>query len=272
MRLVIKDSDEEVALYTAEYIKYRINEFNASAERPFVLGLPTGGTPTKTYKKLIEMYKAGEVSFKHVVTFNMDEYCGIPKNHPQSYYTYMWETFFKHIDIQVENVNILNGNAVDYEEECANYEKKILQAGGIELFMGGIGADGHIAFNEPCSSLASRTRPMLLTEDTMIANSRFFDNDVNKVPKVALTVGVGTVLAAREVLVLATGAQKAEALHHCVEKPFGHMWTASAFQSHPRAMFVCDEAATMELKVKTVKYFKETMKAQKAMWPNKKFL
>ncbi|HDO7238271.1 TPA: glucosamine-6-phosphate deaminase, partial [Klebsiella pneumoniae] len=170
----------------------RINAFKPTAERPFVLGLPTGGTPLQTYKRLIELHKAGEISFKNVVTFNMDEYIGLPEEHPESYHSFMYNNFFNHVDIPRENINLLNGNAPDVDTECRRYEEKIKSYGRINLFMGGVGNDGHIAFNEPASSLASRTRIKTLTEETRIANSRFFDGDMTKVPKYALTVGVGT--------------------------------------------------------------------------------
>ena len=163
--------------------------------------------------------------------------------------------------IKKENVHILNGNAEDLEAECANYEKQIAEIGGIDLFMGGIGPDGHIAFNEPGSSLSSRTRIKTLTTDTIIANSRFFDNDVNKVPKTALTVGVGTVLSAKEVLIICNGHNKARALQHAVEGGITQMWTISALQMHQHGIIVCDEAATDELKVGTYKYFKDIEKA-----------
>jgi glucosamine-6-phosphate deaminase len=209
------------------------------------------------YKALVEAHKAGRVSFEHVVTFNMDEYVGIPEDHPQSYHSFMWTNFFSHIDIKKENVHILNGNASDLEAECAAYEAKIESVGGIDLFLGGIGPDGHIAFNEPGSSLSSRTRIKTLTTDTIIANSRFFEGDVNKVPKTALTVGVGTVMAAREVLILANGHGKARALQQAVEGAVNQMWTITALQLHPKGIIVCDEAACIELKVGTYNYFKD---------------
>jgi hypothetical protein len=209
------------------------------------------------YKALVEAHKAGRVSFEHVVTFNMDEYVGIPEDHPQSYHSFMWTNFFSHIDIKKENVHILNGNASDLEAECAAYEAKIEAVGGIDLFLGGIGPDGHIAFNEPGSSLSSRTRIKTLTTDTIIANSRFFEGDINKVPKTALTVGVGTVMAAREVLILANGHGKARALQQAVEGAVNQMWTITALQLHPKGIIVCDEAACIELKVGTYNYFKD---------------
>lgn len=256
MRLVPLDCAEQVSRWAARYIADKINAFQPTAEKPFVLGLPTGGTPLQTYKELIKLYQAGEVSFKHVVTFNMDEYVGLPPEHKESYHYFMFHNFFNHIDIPVENVNILNGMAEDIDAECERYEAKIRSYGKIHLFMG-VGVDGHIAFNEPASSLSSRTRIKTLTEDTLIANSRFFDNDVNKVPKFALTVGVGTLMDAEEVLILVTGYNKALALQACVEGAVNHLWTISALQLHRRAVVVCDEPATQELKVKTVKYFKQ---------------
>ncbi|MGF1742260.1 glucosamine-6-phosphate deaminase [Vibrio profundum] len=257
MRLIPLQTAAQVGKWSAAHIAKRINDFNPSAERPFVLGLPTGGTPLATYKALIEMHQAGKVSFKHVVTFNMDEYIGIPADHSESYRTFMYTNFFNHIDILNENINLLDGNAADNEVECQRYEDKIKSYGQIQLFMGGVGNDGHIAFNEPASSLSSRTRIKTLTEDTRIANSRFFDNDINQVPKYALTIGVGTLLDAKEIMILVTGHNKALALEAAVEGCVNHLWTVSALQLHPKAMIVCDEPSTQELKVKTVKYFTE---------------
>lgn len=257
MRLIPLDNADQVSKWSARYIADKINVFQPTAEKPFVLGLPTGGTPQKTYQELIKLYQAGEVSFKHVVTFNMDEYVGLPPEHPESYHAFMYRNFFDHIDIQPQNINLLNGMADDVDAECERYEAKMKSYGKVHLFMGGVGVDGHIAFNEPASSLGSRTRIKTLTEDTLIANSRFFNNDVNQVPKFALTVGVGTLLDAEEVLILVTGYNKALALQACVEGPVNHLWTISALQLHRRSIVVCDEPATQELKVKTVKYFKQ---------------
>ncbi|CAF0747842.1 unnamed protein product [Adineta steineri] len=259
MRLVITDDYSAMAEWGARYIKKRINDFKPDANRLFVLGLPTGSTPLGTYKKLIEFVKAKQLSFQYVVTFNMDEYVGLPRDHPESYHSFMWNNFFKHIDIDPKNVHILDGNATDLIHECNEYEKAIQQVGGVELFVGGIGPDGHIAFNEPGSSLVSRTRVKTLAQDTIIANARFFGNDIKKVPTSALTVGVGTVMDAKEVLILISGTSKAYALHMAIEEGVNHMWTVSAFQNHPRFLCVCDEDATMELKVKTVRYFKSLM-------------
>lgn len=257
MRLIIEKDYDALSKWAAEYVIKRINEFNPTPEHRFVLGLPTGSSPIGMYKELVKACKEGRVSFKNVVTFNMDEYCGLPESHPESYHSFMANILFNHIDCPKENIHILNGNAENLDEECARYEELIRQAGGVDLFLGGIGPDGHIAFNEPCSSLSSRTRIKTLTSDTIIANSRFFDNDVNKVPKNALTVGVGTVLDAREVLILVNGHNKARALQAAVEGPVTQMWTISALQLHKHGIIVCDEAATDELKVGTYKYFKD---------------
>ncbi|MDR1054896.1 MAG: glucosamine-6-phosphate deaminase [Prevotellaceae bacterium] len=257
MRLIIQPDYQGISKWAAAYIVSKINAFAPSSSTPFVLGLPTGSSPLGVYKELIRLHQEGKVSFKHVITFNMDEYVGLPENHPESYHSFMYKNFFGHIDVPKGNINILNGNAANLEQECLHYENKIKEAGGIHLFMGGIGPDGHIAFNEPGSSLSSRTRIKTLTTDTIIANSRFFDNDVNNVPKTALTVGVATVMDAREVLILVNGHNKARALYHAIEGSINQMWTISALQMHPKGIIVCDDAATVELKVGTVNYFKD---------------
>ena len=257
MRLIIQPDYEKLSQWAADYIVKKINTFAPSANKPFVLGLPTGSSPLGVYRELVRLCKENRISFRNVVTFNMDEYVAIPQEHPQSYHSFMWNNLFSHIDIPKENVNILNGNAPDLEAECRRYEDKIKSYGQIHLFIGGIGPDGHIAFNEPCSSLASRTRVKTLTTDTIIANSRFFDNDLAKVPKTALTVGVGTVLDAQEVVIIVNGHNKARALRHAVEESISHIWTISALQMHPKGIIVCDEDATAELKVGTYKYFKD---------------
>ncbi len=260
MRVIIEQNYDQLSQWAANYVINKINAANPTAEKPFVLGLPTGSSPIGMYKALVEACKAGKVSFKNVVTFNMDEYVGLPESHPESYHTFMANNLFNHIDCPKENIHILNGNAEDLEAECANYEKMIEEAGGIDLFIGGIGPDGHIAFNEPGSSLTSRTRVKTLTTDTRIANSRFFGGDPNNVPLHALTVGVGTVMSAKEVLILCNGHNKAKALYQAVEGGITQMWTISALQLHQHGIIVCDEAATDELRVGTYKYFKDIEK------------
>lgn len=261
MRLIIEPDYANVSEWAANFVASRINAANPTPEHPFVLGCPTGSSPLGMYKALIRLNKEGKVSFKNVVTFNMDEYVGIPRDHEQSYHTFMWTNFFNQIDIKPENVNILNGNAEDPVAECERYEAKIASYGGIDLFMGGVGPDGHIAFNEPGSSLTSKTRMKTLTQDTIIANSRFFENNVDLVPKTALTVGVGTVMAAREVMLIVNGHNKARALRHGVEGGISQMWTISALQMHQHAVIVCDEDACAELKVQTYRYFKDIEQA-----------
>lgn len=255
MRVLIQPDYDKVSKWAANYVAAAINSANPTADRKFVLGLPTGSSPLGMYRELIELNKKGLVSFKNVVTFNMDEYVNLPKDHPESYHSFMWNNFFSHIDIPENQVNILNGNAEDLAAECAGYEERIKAAGGIDLFVGGIGPDGHIAFNEPGSSLTSRTRVKTLTADTLIANSRFFDNDMSKVPTTALTVGVGTIMDAREVLIIVNGYGKARALQQAIEGGVSQMCTLSALQLHPKGIIVCDDLATYELKVSTVKYF-----------------
>jgi glucosamine-6-phosphate deaminase len=268
MRLVITPDYAAVSSWAANHIARRINgaerpsaESGPTTElrstKPFLLGLPTGSSPLGTYEALVALFAAGKVSFKNVVTFNMDEYVGLPASHPQSYHSFMWDNLFSRIDIPAENVNILDGNAQDLGAECARYEEKIRRLGGIDLFIGGVGADGHIAFNEPGSSLASRTRVKTLAKDTRAANSRFFEGNPEKVPSTALTVGVATIMDAREVLVIVSGLNKARALHNAIEGGVSHLCPLSCLQLHPRGIVVCDEDSTMELRVGTVRYFEE---------------
>lgn len=257
MRLIIEPDYQQLSAWAAEHVIERINSAQPTAEHPFVLGLPTGSSPEGMYANLVEAYRQGRVSFRNVITFNMDEYVGIPEEHPESYHSFMKRNLFDHIDCPQQNIHILNGNANDLEAECEAYEDAIRKAGGIDLFIGGIGPDGHIAFNEPGSSLASRTRIKSLTTDTIIANSRFFDNDLTKVPRQALTVGVATVMDAREVMILVNGHHKARALQAAVEGPITQMWTVSAVQNHQHAIIVADEAACEELRVGTYRYFKD---------------
>lgn len=261
MRVIIQPDYKTVSDWAAAFVAKAINDFKPTPKKPFVLGLPTGSSPLGMYQKLARLNKAKKVSFANVVTFNMDEYVNLPKEDPESYYSFMWNNFFSHINIKKSNVNILNGNAKNLEKECERYEKKIKSYGGIELFVGGIGPDGHIAFNEPGSSLASRTRVKTLTEDTIIANSRFFGNDMNKVPKTALTVGVGTVMDSQNVIIIISGHNKARALMEAVENGVNHIWTLSCIQLHPHGLIVCDDASTVEMKVGTVNYFKDIEKA-----------
>ena len=262
MKVVIRNNSAEGSLWAAHYIAEKINAKAKVTDKPFVIGLCTGSTPIETYAELIRMVKAGEVSFKNVISFNMDEYVGLPESHPESYHSFMHKYLFDQIDEKPENIHILNGNAADPVAECEAYEKAIVEAGGFDLFLGGVGEDGHIAFNEPFSSLQSRTRVGTLTYDTRVVNARFFDNDFNKVPAQAMTVGVATVLSAKEVVILAFGHKKARAIKDAVEGPMSHYCTLSGLQGHPAGTIVCDELSVGELKVNSYRYFKAVEEAE----------
>ncbi|KAK5294690.1 Glucosamine-6-phosphate isomerase (Glucosamine-6-phosphate deaminase) (GNPDA) (GlcN6P deaminase) [Exophiala xenobiotica] len=258
MRLIIRGDPTAASQYIADHIAHSINTFSPTPSKPFfVLGLPTGGSPKIIYSLLVQLYEVGDLSFKNVITFNMDEYMGIPKHHPESYHTFMHNNLFSHVDIDPANINILNGEASDPAAECLEYEDKIRRVGGIDFFLGGVGPNGHLAFNEPGSSFASRTRVMTLAYETRVANSRFFGGDVTCVPEAALTVGVQTVMKAREVVIIATGSNKALAIQRCVESSVSHMCPVSCLQMHPNAMIVVDEGAIDELTIRTVRYFKD---------------
>ena len=254
MRLIIQKDYNAASQWAAAYIKDRINAFS---DRNFVIGLPTGSSPLGIYKELIKAHKEGKLSFERTVTFNMDEYVGLSEDHPQSYHRFMWDNFFSHIDIKRENVHLLNGTATDLLKECDEYEKRIASFGGLELLIGGMGSNGHIAFNEPGSSLVSRTRVERLNNDTRNANARFFGGDINLVPSSALTIGVGTIMEAREVLIIVSGHAKARALQAVVEGSVSQFWTLSCLQMHPNAIIVCDEDSAVDLKYGTVRHFKE---------------
>lgn len=255
MQLLMYHDYEVVSAMAADHICHAINK-HGNQQNPFVLGLPTGSSPLGTYRELVRRHHDGQVSFKNVATINMDEYIGIPEEHPQSFHTYMYEHFFRHIDIATENINIPNGNASDLKNECARYEAAILDLGGIDLFLSGMGHDGHIAFNVAGSSLRSRTRVQKLNKQTLEANARFFGHDPGKVPSHAITVGVGTIMDARQVLVVVSGKEKAEALKHGVEDGINHLWTISALQMHPNAIIMCDEPATGMLNQDIVDMFR----------------
>ncbi len=212
-----------------------------------MLGLATGSTPTGTYKELIRIYRERGLDFSGVTTFNLDEYLGLDPCHSQSYHHFMEENLFKHVNLNPSNVHIPNGLAKDLATECRNYEQMIKDAGGIDLQLLGLGRDGHIGFNEPSSSLGSRTRVKTLTQETIKDNARFFDNEKD-VPRFALTMGVGTIMEAREVLLLASGRNKAEALRATVEGPVSAEFTASVLQMHPKVTMVVDEDASVLLK------------------------
>ena len=263
MKVIIRNNSKEGSIWAAHHIAEKIKAKAAVTDKPFVLGLCTGSTPIETYAELARMVQAGELSFRNVISFNMDEYVGLPEEHPESYHSFMRTNLFSKIDEPEENIHILNGNAQDLDAECAAYEKAIVEAGGFDLFLGGIGEDGHIAFNEPFSPLTSRTRVVTLTKNTRIVNSPFFGGDMNLVPKQALSVGVATVTDSKEVVILAFGPKKARAIHDAVEGPYSHMCTVSALQNHQNGIIVADEASVGELKVNSYKYFKAVEAVEK---------
>lgn len=257
MRLVIKNDYDEVSRWAARHVANRIEAFAPGPGRLFTLGLPTGASPEGMYRELVRLHREEGLSFRHVATFNMDEYVGLSASDPRSYRAYMRDRLFDRVDVEAANAHLPDGAAAELDAECAAYERAIAEAGGIRLFVGGVGADGHLAFNEPGSSLASRTRQKTLTADTRMANARYFGGDPEAVPPRALTVGIGTILDADEILLIVSGHAKARALRAMVEEGVNHMWTASCLQLHRKAVVVCDEDATDELTVRTVRYFKE---------------
>jgi glucosamine-6-phosphate deaminase len=218
-----------------------------------VLGLATGSTPIPTYRELVRMHREEGLDFSKVTTFNLDEYVGLPPEHPQSYHAFMDEHFFAHVNVPRANIHIPDGMAADVPAECTRYEAAIRAAGGIDLQILGIGTDGHIGFNEPTSSLASRTRIKTLTEQTRTDNARFFDGDLAKVPFHCITMGVGTIMESRQVVMLAFGANKAHAISEAVEGPITSMNPATVLQLHPVAKCIIDEPAAGALK-KTAYY------------------
>jgi glucosamine-6-phosphate deaminase len=214
-----------------------------------VLGMATGSSPLGLYQELVRMHREKGLDFSQVTTFNLDEYVGLPTTHPQSYHYFMHENFFKHVNIPPQNIYIPSGTTSNYQAFCEWYERSIREAGGIDLQILGIGSDGHIAFNEPTSSLASRTRLKTLAKSTIDDNARFFDRRED-VPIYAITMGVGTILESRELILLASGKSKAAAIAGAVEGPVTSMNTASALQMHPRATCFLDEDAASELSMR----------------------
>lgn len=260
MRVVIESDYEKLSKWAANYIVYRINIFRPTPKKPFVLGLPSGSTPLGMFKELAKLYKLGKVSFENVVFFGMGEYVGVGAGDEHGFQYYLWDKFLKFVNIKKEHVHFLNGLTTNFSKECANYEKAIKDVGGVNLFIGGVGEDGHIAFNEPYSSLNSQTRAKLLTPSTIRANSRFFDGDIAKVPNIVLTIGIETMMQAEEVMILANGENKALALHHAIEGCVTHVWPISVLQYHKHAIIACDELATKRLATETVEYFTEIEK------------
>ena len=243
MEIIVKDSIEEMSKAAARMVAKTLN-----AKPNAVLGLATGSTPLGLYRELVRMHQEEGLDFSQVTTFNLDEYVGLTVKHPQSYHYFMHENLFRHINIATQNIYIPSGTTDNYEAFCSWYERRIVECGGIDLQVLGIGSDGHIAFNEPTSSLGSRTRIKTLAKQTIEDNARFFDSP-DEVPVYAITMGVGTILEARKVILMANGQQKAEAVVAAVEGPVTSTITASALQLHPDVMFVLDREAAGSLKM-----------------------
>jgi glucosamine-6-phosphate deaminase len=243
MEIIVAETTEQMSQTAARIVRSVLN-----TKPNAVLGLATGSTPLGLYRELVRMHREEGLDFSQVTTFNLDEYVGLPKNHPQSYHYFMHENLFRHIDIPRQNVYIPMGTTDNYAAFCAWYEQRIVECGGIDLQILGVGSDGHIAFNEPSSSLGSRTRIKTLARQTIEDNARFF-NSADEVPIYAITMGVGTILEARRIVLMANGAKKAAAIAAAVEGPVTSMVTASALQLHRDVTVVLDREAAAELKM-----------------------
>jgi glucosamine-6-phosphate deaminase len=264
MEIIIKKNYDAVCEETAGIILQSWRKKNS-----LVLGLPTGKTPVGLYERLVGLYERGEMDFSQVVTFNLDEYLGLDENHPQSFAQYMDSHLFRHVNIKQENTHLLSGRPPDIEEHCRLYERKIRSQGGIDIQVLGIGLDGHIAFDVPSSSLFSRTRLLTLTRETVEANTPLYENKAD-VPRFCLTMGVGTILESKMVILMASGRDKAEIVAKAIEGPVTASVPASALQLHPQAKFVIDEEAATELK--NIDYYRWTAenKPQAMHWLSKK--
>ncbi len=247
MLVVVKKDHDEVSGEAARVISNLLREKPSS-----VLGLATGSTPLDLYKELIRMYKDEGLDFSKVTTFNLDEYIGLPPSHPESYHHFMNENLFKHINVPERFIHVPSG-MVDVNEVhrinrfCDWYEEEIIRFGGIDLQLLGIGSNGHIGFNEPGSSLGSRTRIKTLSKNTRKDNARFFNNDLEQVPKYAITMGIGTILDSKIILLIAAGKSKAKAIKDTVEGPITNQVPASALQLHERVFLIIDEDAAAQL-------------------------
>lgn len=242
MRLIRAKNYDDMSLKAANIIAAQM-----SLNPKSVLGLATGSTPIGTYRHLVEWYQKGELDFGKAVSINLDEYCGLSGDHPQSYRRFMQENLFDHISIRPENTWVPDGMTTDVDAMCDGYERTIEELGGVDLQLLGLGHDGHIGFNEPCDHFPVRTHEVALTESTRRANARFFAGE-DEVPTAAYTMGVGTVMAARRVLMIVTGADKADILHRAFCGPVTPWVPASILQFHPDVTLICDEAAWSGMK------------------------
>lgn len=254
MRVIVESDRDQVSRRAAQFVAELVRR------RPTcVLGLATGGTVLGMYSELIRMHREEGLDFSRVVSFNLDEYVGLGPTHPQSYRFFMQQNFFDHINIDVRNTHVPDGRALDFEAHCEQYEKNIKEEGGIDLQILGIGGDGHIAFNEPGSSLGSRTRLKTLTGETVRDNARFFENE-DEVPRLAITMGVGTILESRRCLLIACGETKAKAIRETIEGPVTAQITASALQLHREVVAILDEESARLLERR--EYYRQVEQAQ----------
>jgi len=244
MEVKIKPTYEEMSKAAALEVARLLN-----TKPDAVLGMATGSTPLGLYQELVRMHREEGLDFSQVTTFNLDEYVGLAPNHSQSYHYFMHEHFFQHVNVPKQHIYIPSGNTSNYAAFCAWYEQRIEECGGIDIQILGIGSDGHVAFNEPGSSLTSRTRLKTLARQTIEDNARFFDKPED-VPIYAITMGVGTILEAKQLLLLANGENKAWAVGAAIEGPVTGMVTASALQMHPSAMVFMDDPAAGQLKMR----------------------
>ncbi len=251
MEVIIQPTPNQLTVIASEIIR------DALLKKPnLVLGLATGSTPIGLYKALVKMHREENLDFSKVTTFNLDEYIGIPIEHPQSYHTFMSEHFFEYVNIPTENQHIPQNTTDNYEKFCISYEEAIVSAGGIDIQVLGIGTDGHIGFNEAGSSLSSRTRIKTLSSSTLKANAMHFDGQINAVPEMAITMGIGTIMDAKRCLLLASGDAKSGAIAKAVEGPITAMVPASILQMHPKTTFIIDEAAASKLE--EIEYYKRS--------------
>ena len=244
MEVHIFKTYEELSRNAAEYVANVLN-----TKPNAVLGMATGSSPLGLYQQLVRMHQEEGLDFSQATSFNLDEYVGLPVTHSQSYHYFMHENFFQHVNIPKGNIHIPSGTTRNYEAFCEWYEKRIEECGGIDVQILGIGSDGHIAFNEPTSSLSSRTRLKTLAQSTIEDNARFFDK-IEDVPIYAITMGVGTILEAGSLVLVANGPKKADAIAKMVEGPVTSMITASALQLHPRVHVFIDEEAASKLEMR----------------------
>ena len=250
MNVVIAKNYHEISIQAAQLITDQITK-----KKNTVLGLATGKTPVGMYKELVRKFQRGEIDFSEVVTFNLDEYYGLSLEHPQSYHYFMWDIFFQYINIKKESTHLLNGTTENVDEECQQYEHLIQKNGGIDLQILGIGNNGHLGFNEPAISLNSKTHLVNLSKETIQKNSQYF-NDIKEVPRQALTMGIGTIMKAQKIILLASGRKKARVIERTINGPVNTQIPATFLQLHNDVNLLIDQEAGSMLKINKSKIIK----------------